>query len=226
MDCGHGNPCRRNLLRVRVLFLPFVVKSLVRGPRSGTTVPSSPGERDWFFFPFFGALCLAWESTLRLWILLGNPIQARKYEAWSNMKTGFNATKVLRLMSIAIALPIGLATIMALPIHSSLGEAALTVGHFATPLPRHYLYSEIRTITVAEGIRTRDGGFQRRPQIVVDFADGSYWSSADNREPEKFIDKSLLDFLQTKKGLDLKYIDAFPFGTHLLHSINPKLRTG
>lgn len=170
-------------------------------------------ETWWFFLPFFGGLCLAWELTIRLWILFGNPTQAQKYVAWSNGKTGFNATRVLRLMSIGIALPIGLATIMALPIHTSFGDAGLTVGHFATPLPRHYSYSEIRTITVAEGFRTRDGGFQRRPEIVLGLSDGRRWSSADNRDPDKSINESLLKFLRQKTGLEIKYIDAFPFGT-------------
>lgn len=65
-----------------------------------------PGHWIWFFLPFFGAICLAWEITLRLWRLLGDPVQARKYESWSNFKAGFNATRVLQIMIVTMEVPI------------------------------------------------------------------------------------------------------------------------
>jgi hypothetical protein len=172
-----------------------------------------PDRWIWFFFPLFGAICLTWELTLRLWILLGDGSQARKYETWSNSKTGFNATRVLRLMTIVIALPIGLATVLALPIHTSFNIAGLTIGHFGTLTPRYHSYADVRGITVTQGIRLRDGSLQKRPAIVLDFADGDRWSSADNRDPQPEIDPALLNFLKTNTDLTVNSIDAFPFGT-------------
>jgi len=163
----------------------------------------------WFFFPFFGAICLCWELTLRLWMSVGDPSQARKYESWSNRRAGFNATRTLRLMTIGIGLPIGLITMLALPIHITIDASGVMIGQFAKLKPLH---SEIRAITVTQGLRTRDGGFQSRPAIVVDFSDGSRWS-ADNRGTQKVIDQALLLYLQQKTGLSPAYIEAFPFGT-------------
>ena len=173
-----------------------------------------PNRWIWFFFPFFGAICLTWELTLRLWIVLGDRSQARKYETWSNNKTGFNATQVLRLMSFVIALPIGLATLLALPIHTSLSETGLRIGHFGTLTPRYHPYSDVRGITVTQGLRLRDGTLQNRPAIVLDFADGDRWSSADNSAPQRGIDRRMLNFLQGKTNLPIRYLDAYPFGAN------------
>jgi hypothetical protein len=101
---------------------------------------------------------------------------------------------------------------LALPIHTTIDASGLTIGHFAKLKAQHHEYAEIRTITVTQGLRTRDGRFQSRPAIVVDFSDGGRWSSADNRDPQKSIDQDLLAFLQAKTGLSVKYIEAFPFG--------------
>lgn len=171
-----------------------------------------PTHWIWMFFPIFGAICVAWELTLRLWALLSDDTQARKYEAWSNSKAGFNATSVLRYMTLFIALPIGVLTALALPIHTSLNNATIVIGHYGTLTPRIYSYSEIRGLTVTEGLRTRDGRLTKRPAIVVDFANGDRWSSADNRDTQPSIDSNLLNFLQAKTGLKAKYIDAYPFG--------------
>jgi len=180
---------------------------------AGSVIQLLPDHWIWFFFPFFGALCLTWEMTLRLWILFGDVSQARLYESWSNAKTGFNATRVLRLMALVIAAPIGFLTLLAVPIHTSVGAKGLTIGHFGATSPRFYSYSDVREITVTKGSRLRDGSLQRRPAIVLEFADGTRWSSADNRDPQGSIEQSLLSFLQSHTGLPISYIDAFPFGT-------------
>lgn len=182
-------------------------------PDAASVFQVLPDHSTWFFFPFFGAICLAWEMTLRLWIVFGNASQARLYESWSNAKTGFNATRVLRLIALVIVAPIGLLTLLAVPIHTSIGAEGLTIGHFGAISPGFYSYSDVREITVTKGIRLRDGSLQRRPAIVLEFTDGTRWSSADNRDPQDSIDQSLLSFLQSHTGLPITYIDAFPFGT-------------
>jgi len=172
-----------------------------------------PGHWIWFFLPFFGAICLAWEITLRLWRLLGDPVQARKYESWSNFKAGFNATRVLQIMIVTMEVPIAIATLLALPIHTSIDDAGLSVGHFGTLHSTRYRYSDVTKITVTEGLRLRDGSLQKRPAITLDFGNGTRWSSADNRDPEKSIDESLLNFLEEKTHLSAAHLDAFPFGS-------------
>lgn len=171
-----------------------------------------PSRSTWFFLPFFGAICLTWEMTLRLWKLVGNPLRAFKYESWTNSKAGFDATRVLRIFILVVELPISIATVLALPIHTSIGDMEIKIGHFAALHQTKQSYSEVRTITVTEGLRLRDGSLKNRPAIVLDFSDGTRWSSADNRDPEKSINQTLLSFLEEKTKLLARYIDAFSFG--------------
>jgi hypothetical protein len=173
-----------------------------------------PGPWTWGFLPFFGVLCLAWEMTLRLWKLVGDPLRVLKYEIWSNTKSGFNATRVLRIFALTIELPIAIATVLALPIHTSIDDMGIEIGHFGALQPARRVYSEVRSITVVDGLRLRDGSIQRRPAIVLEFSDGTRWSSSDNRDPQKSIDQDLLDFLQEETRLPAEELDAFPFGTH------------
>ena len=62
--------------------------------------------------------------------------------------------------------------------------------------------------------RTRSGGFLLRYAIMLDFDDGYRWSSADNRAWEGTLDTDLLNFLQTKTGLQADFVEALPFGTN------------
>jgi hypothetical protein len=172
-----------------------------------------PDPAIWMIFSGLGGLLLAWELTMRLWERFGNRLQARHYEAWTNQKAGFNAGRVGRLLFLCIGLPAAFCTILALPMHTSLRNTEMSVGRFGTFKPRLYRYSDVRRITVTRGLRTRSGGFIQRSAIVLDFANGDRWSSADNRAYEATLDTVLLDFLKSKTGLQAQYIDAFPFGT-------------
>jgi hypothetical protein len=173
-----------------------------------------PSPWIWVFLPLIGALCLAWEITLRLWSLVGSPLRTAKYESWSNTKAGFDCTRVLRIFALTIELPIAIATVLALPIHTSIDDMGIEIGHFGALQPTKRVYSEVRSITVVDGLRLRDGSIQRRPAIVLEFSDGTRWSSSDNRDPQKSIDQDLLDFLQEETRLPAEELDAFPFGTH------------
>lgn len=172
-----------------------------------------PTHWMWLFLPLSGALCLTWDLTLRFWRLIGDPLRASEYESWTNSKVGFDASRVLHIMSATIVLPIAIATILALPIHSSIGADGMFIGHFATLQSTPHRYADISRITVTDGLRLRDGSLQRRPAITLDFRDGTRWSSANNRDPEKFIDYALLNLLQEKTHCPVRHIEAFPFGS-------------
>lgn len=171
-----------------------------------------PDHWLWMFLPLFGGISLAWELTLRLWMVLGDPLQAKKYESWSNTKAGFDATRLLRIFTIVVTVPIAIGSLMALPIHTAVTDTGLSVGHFGTLGVTNHPFKDVREITVTDGLRTRDGSLKPRPAIVLMFSDGTRWSSADNRDPEKAINESLLRLIQEKTGLPVRHIDAFPFG--------------
>lgn len=163
-----------------------------------------PQTAIWWFFPGLGALSLMWELTLLIWSIFGDKEKADLYDAWSAQKAGFDSRRVLRIMALFIALPIGLLTFLALPMHDTLHETEIRSTGFAWRNVSVYRYSDARRMTIIEGFRTRDGKLTRRAGVVVDFRDGRRWSSADSGDFKEAVDPALVDFLQQRTGLPVQ----------------------
>jgi hypothetical protein len=78
-----------------------------------------PQSAIWWFFPGFGAVTLFWGITLDLWALFGHREDADLFAYWTSLGAGFASSKLLRWMVVLIALPIGILTILALPMHTA-----------------------------------------------------------------------------------------------------------
>jgi hypothetical protein len=160
-----------------------------------------PSPWIWWFFPGFGAIALSWEITLSIWSLVGDHDMISQYILWSNIRSGFNATKLLRWMAFGVVLPIGILTLLAVPMHSSLLSEGLCVREYASLSSHQHPYTDARRVAVVRGFRNRDGNFQQRAEVLIKFADGHVWSSAANRDFDKQVDPNLVAFLEQKTGL-------------------------
>jgi len=167
-----------------------------------------PQSAIWWFFPGFGALTLSWELVLQVWARFGDRDEAQLYSYWSNQKVGFNSTKSLRWMAILIALPIGIFTVLALPMHTALRQNDIKDCGYAFAPCKVYRYADAQRMTVIEGFRQRDGTLTRRAGIVIDFSDARRWSSADNGDFKKFVDPDFAMFLATKTNLPFRYLQT------------------
>ena len=167
-----------------------------------------PQTAIWWFFPGFGALSLSWELTLLLWSSFGDRREADLYDTWSSQKAGFDSRRVLRMMALFIAFPIGVLTCLALPMHDSLHEGEIRTSGFAWRNRSVYRYSDARRMTTIEGFRLRDGKFTRRAGVVIDFADGRRWSSTDSGNFKAVVDPELVEFLQQKTGLPVQHTET------------------
>ena len=176
-----------------------------------------PQTAIWWFFPGFGALALSWEIVLQLWSDLGNRENARLYNYWSVQKSGFNAPKLLRWMALLIALPIGILTLLALPMHAALRPDDIRDCGYAFASCETYRYADARRMTMIDGFRDRQGTLTKRAGIVIDYADGRRWSSADIGDFSASVDPALAEFLEKKTGLPLDHVptevDIPPLGT-------------
>ena len=173
-----------------------------------------PSPWMWAIFPFFGGIAACWEITLRIWKSFGDSSQASKYESWSNQRAGFDASRLLRLMTLCIVVPMGMSTVLALPIHTSVSESGFHIVHFASLRATQHTFSDVRKIMITDALRLRDGSLHRRPALIVYFSDGSKWSSADNREPDPALNEQLLEFIEEKTNLPIEHIIA-------CHSVQP-----
>src|ERR1700675_2165506 len=176
---------------------------LAAGAGSGTSLQLWPQSAIWWFFPGFGALPLCWEITLQLWSAFDRGDSTRLYRLWSDGRAGMDCTRILRWMALVIAAPIGVFTVLALPMHTALGHQDIRVCGYGWARCQTFDYSKAVRITQIEGFRDRDGKLNRRAGIVVDFADGRRWSSADTGDFHDSVDPALVAFLTERIRLPL-----------------------
>lgn len=163
-----------------------------------------PQTALWWFFPGFGAVALCWEITLKLWSAFGNGNTARSYRLWSDGRSGFDCTRILRWMALVIVLPVGVLTALALPMHAALRRQDIRVCGYAWAGCQTFEYSRTVRMTQIEGFRDRNGKLHPRAGIVLDFADGRRWSSADIGDFSRSIDPELSGYLIKHTGLPLE----------------------
>jgi hypothetical protein len=164
-----------------------------------------PQSAIWWFFPGFGAMTLSWEIALQLWSHFGNRDDANLYAYWSNLRTGFDATRLLRWLAVLIALPIGVLTVLALPMHTVFRQNDIRDCGYAFASCKVYRYADARRMTIIEGFRDRDGKLIERAGIVIDFVDGRRWSSADVGDFNRTVDPAFADLLIRKTKLPFSY---------------------
>jgi hypothetical protein len=163
-----------------------------------------PQTAIWWFFPGFGAVALCWEITLQLWSAFGRAETARSYRLWSDGRAGLDCTRILRWLALIIAAPIGVLTALALPMHSSLRHKDIRVCGYAWTGCKSFDYSKAVRMTQIEGFRDRDGKLHPRAGIVLDFADGKRWSSADIGDFRNKVDPALSAYLVEHTRLPLE----------------------
>ena len=166
-----------------------------------------PGNYLWFFFPIFGGITLAWELVLRLWAIFGDRKTAEAYKRWSDAKTGFRATSLLRWMIVGLALPIGIANILAVPMRASFMQTEIIVGRYAHIRPERHPYNSISRFAVVDGFLDRSGAFQSRPTVLLKFDDGSEWRSWTLTE-DRVLDPKLVNFLSEKLNHEPEHVHA------------------
>jgi hypothetical protein len=189
----------------RVLVIANQYFASLDGPAKFLLLPQSA---IWFFLPGFAGLALTWDLTLWAWSVFGSKQVALQYEYWSNEKAGFNATRVLRIITTVIVLPIAVLTALALPEHDSLQEAGIRSHGYGLVVAKTFDYSSARTLAVIGGFRDRDGRLTKRAGCVLYFADGHKWSSAEVGDFKPTVDSTLLSFLEAKTGLRPKYAET------------------
>lgn len=180
------------------------------GPGVYTLYPSAA---IWWLFSGFGAFTFGWViMEFLLPFMLGRDT-ARIYLYWTSARAGLNASKVFRWGALLAAGPIGFLTILALPVHTTFREDRIVFRPYASITAKSYGYDKIRALTTTDGIRNRFGKFVPDPCILVDFDDGTQWSSGDLlRDPDRSIDAGLRAFLAGKTRVPFRHV---PFAKDL-----------
>jgi hypothetical protein len=202
------------MIVVGVAFAFFVHRALVATSRyfAAADGPAAfqffPSGAIWWFLPGFGALCLSWEITLFLWSVLGDRNRVVRFVDWTSERAGYDSTRALRWMALLVAMPITIATVLAIPMHATLRANDIVVGHYATLARQNLPYSQARRLMLIDGFRDRSGKFSAHAGMIVDFSNGWRWNSADIGDFESKVDPSLIEFLQRRTGLPVEHAET------------------
>jgi hypothetical protein len=156
----------------------------------------------WWFLPGFGSVCLAWEITIQIWGLFAGRTTIALYRAWVKQapfvykgSVFHNQLAIYHWFSALIVLPIAIFTLLALNMHTDLGESGMRVCGYAFRPCRELSFKELRT---ADYFPAYGKGKSRlSAKVVLKFADGTKWDSTEWTGSDD-VDPELARFLLSK----------------------------
>ena len=126
----------------------------------------------WCFFPGFAALAIPWPLTVWYLRKVGRWKEANSIEDAADSKGRMNSFRIMKWLSIGVVAPIALFTLPAIPIHLSISDSEVRVGHYGSFHSESFPLKQSRRITVVDGYRLKDGSIRPAKDILIDFADG------------------------------------------------------
>ncbi len=155
----------------------------------------------WCFFPGFAALAIPWPLTVWYLRRVGRWEEADGIEDVSDSKGGMNSFQIMKWLGIALVGPIAFFTLLAVPIHLSISDSEVRVGHYASFLPERFPLNGARRLTIVDGYRLRDGSFHPAKDVIIDFADGRRLRGNQVGDGGTSVPSDVLDLLISKTGL-------------------------
>lgn len=168
------------------------------GPSILTQYPTS---FIWAFFPGFAALAMPWPLTVWYLRKVGRWEEADAIEDDSDDSGGANTYRVMKWLSIGLVGPIALFTLLALPIHMSISDSEVRIGHYASLRTERFPLSQARRVTIVDGYRLRDGSFRQAKDLIIDFADGRRLRGNQVGDGGTSIPDPVMQLLIAKAGL-------------------------
>ncbi|MES2392193.1 MAG: hypothetical protein V4555_11170 [Acidobacteriota bacterium] len=176
--------------------------------RDGTAVLRLlPESFEWMFFPLFGGLSLAWGTTLWIWSLFAGKEVPRAYALWSDKKSGMQSTRIMKWMGWLLGVPVGIANVLAVPVHANLSHDGISVGHYAQWSPERHSYADVEEYLIVQGYREKDGSFASQPRVILRFTDGREWNSFSTREDNP-VNPELVAYLTKKLGKEPEVLET------------------
>ena len=155
----------------------------------------------WCFFPGFAALAVPWPLTVWYLRRIGRWQEADSIQDAADSKSGMNTFQVMKWLSICLVAPIGLFTLLAIPIHLSITASEVRIGHYASLRSEVFNLKQVRRLTIVDGYRLRDGSFHPAKDVVIDFTDGRRLHGNQAGDGGTSIPGDIMQLLIEKTGL-------------------------
>ena len=155
----------------------------------------------WCFFPGFAALAVPWPLTVWYLRKVGRWEEADAIEDDSDSKGGGNQYRIMKWLCIGLVGPIALFTLPAIPIHLSITDSEIRVGHYASIRSESFRMKDARRLTIVDGYRLRDGSLHAAKDVLIDFSDGRRLQGNAVGDGGTSVPEDLLGLLIAKTGL-------------------------
>lgn len=165
-----------------------------------------PEKAMWWFFPMLGALTLGWELTDRIWTAFGAGDAFAAYAQNTYEQAGFDSGRACLWLAAVVALPIGIAFLLATPIHTAIRSNGIDIAGFASLHEWHDSYSDLGRFVVVAGYLNDTGTFIANPKVFCLMKDGSKISFSANLDGGKQADQSLISYLQSHIPVPAEYV--------------------
>jgi hypothetical protein len=159
----------------------------------------------WCFLPGFAALAVPWPFTVWMLRKLGRTDEADSVTERSNRKGGMDSMRVMKWLSIGLVGPIGVLTVLAIPMHVTISGSEILLGHYARLFPERFQLSAAKRATLVEGVLYRDKSFHPQQDLLIDFADGRRFYANVEGDGGTSVPPEVVQLLLAKTKLSLEH---------------------
>jgi hypothetical protein len=156
----------------------------------------------WCFFPGFAALCIPWPLTL--WILrrMGRNDEADAILDDSSGQTGFDSYRLMVWFSHWIVVPIGVFTLMAVPIHLSMGDSEVRAGRYGRWSSEKFPYDQAVRARLVTRTEMHGGRSVVTRNLLIDFSDGRTLDASVGKDGGEAASPEVVNLLLEKTKLE------------------------
>jgi hypothetical protein len=162
----------------------------------------------WCFLPGFAAVSIPWPLTVWYLRRVGRWEEADSIQDASDSKGGFDSLRVMKWLSIGVVGPIAVVTLLAVPIHLSITDSEVRVGHYASFHPEIFPLKDARRLTIVDEYKLQGGHTHETKDVIVDLADGRRLRGNQVGDSATSVHNDVMQLLIEKTGLTPRYLST------------------
>lgn len=162
----------------------------------------------WCFLPGFAAVSIPWPLTVWYLRRVGRWEEADSVQDASDSKGGFDSFRIMKWLSIGVVGPIAVLTLLAVPIHLSITDSEVRVGHYASFRPDIFPLNDARSLTIVDVHQLQGDHTLQTEDVIVEFADGRRLRGNQVGDGGSSVRNDVMQLLIDETGLTPKYSSA------------------
>ena len=159
----------------------------------------------WCFLPGFAAVSIPWPLTVWYLRQVGRWEEADSIQDASDSKGGFDSFRIMKWLSIGVAGPIAVFTLLAVPIHLSITDSEVRVGHYASLHPEVFLLKDAKSLIIVGEDNPQGVPGRETRDLIVEFGDGRRLRGNQVGDGGTSVQNNIVQLFISKTGLTPKY---------------------